>query len=79
MQSCNDHSTFDAPIVQAITQNISIQYNQILFSARLTSLPFTNQVSLVGGLEGREVQLRLSQSPGLYKKPPPLGATMSSI
>ena len=35
----------------------------------LTSLPFTNQVSLIGGLEGCEVQLRLSQSPGLYKRP----------
>ena len=35
----------------------------------LTSLPFTNHVSLIGGLEGCEVQLRLSQSPGLYKRP----------
>ena len=35
----------------------------------LTSLPFTNHVSLMGGLEGCEVQLRLSQSPGLYKRP----------
>ena len=31
---------------------------------KITSRPLTNQVSLVGGLEGSEVQLRFNQSPG---------------
>ena len=33
-------------------------------SSKLTSRPLTNHVSLVGGLDGSEVQLRFNQSPG---------------
>ena len=33
-------------------------------AGKITSMPLTNQVSLVGGLDASEVQLRFNQSPG---------------